>query len=168
MSLEIGRWGGSCFHSRCSQPQMPSGTLGMNLLEGKGRWLFAWLVYCTFTLRKSPLLSLTTFPCEVDGLVTLLDEESSLPVVHVSRRELGGKPRAHPEFGSCTYSSSGFALVAACWKQRSQGAVGGQSPGALLASRLACCPPQTLAQLWSAALTTWVMPQAKPSLPTVD
>lgn len=86
----------------------------MSLLEEKGRWLLAWLVYCTFTLRKSPLFSLTTFPCEVDGLVALLGEESSLPVVHVSHRELGGKPRAHPGFGSCTYSISGFALVAAC------------------------------------------------------
>lgn len=111
---------------------MASGTLGVSLLEGKGRWLLAWLVYCTFTLRKIPLFSLTTSLYEVDGLVALLIEESSLPVVHVSCRELRGKPRAHPEFGSCTYSSSGFALVAACWKQRNQGAVGGKSPGALL------------------------------------
>lgn len=86
----------------------------MSLLEGKRRWLLAWLVYCTFTLKKSPLLSLTTFPHEVDGLVALLDEEGGLPVVPVSCRELGGKPRACPEFGSCAYLSSGFALVAAC------------------------------------------------------
>lgn len=52
------------------------------------------------------------------GLVALRDEERDLPVVRVSCREPRGKPRAHPEFGSCTNSSSGLALVAAYWKQR--------------------------------------------------
>lgn len=36
-------------------------------------------------LKKPPLLSLTTFPCEMDGLVELLDEDSGLQlVVHIS------------------------------------------------------------------------------------
>lgn len=107
---------------------------------GEGEMAFCMVGLLYFYPQKIPLLSPTTFPCEVDGLFALLDEESSLPVVHVSRRELGGKPRAHPEFGSCTYSSSGCALVAACWKQRGQGAVSGQSPGALLASRPGLLP----------------------------
>ena len=82
------------------------------MLEGKGSWLLAEVV---LALRKSPLLSLPTFPCEMDGLVALLDEESGLPVVHVSCSESGGsQEHTLVEFGRGTCPSAGFALVAAC------------------------------------------------------
>lgn len=72
-------------------------------------------------------------------------------------------------FGRYTCSSTGFASVTACWKQRSQGAVQWADPGSFDVQK-ASFPAhlKSLAQLWAVALYTWVMPQAKPSLTTVD
>lgn len=134
----------SCFHGCCSEPQMYSWTLGVSLLKERGNWLLAEVVY-SLDLWKSPLLSLPTFPYEMDGLGALLDEESGLQLLFTFHAVKQGNVKcALVDFRRCICSSDAFGLVATCWKHRRQGAAwwaqSSSSAGQQVFLPMRCCP----------------------------
>lgn len=84
--------------------------IGSEFAGGEGELASCRAGPIALALRKSPLLSLPTFPCEMERLVAGLDEGGGLPVVHVSRSKSGGESQDHPlaEFGKCTCSVLAF------------------------------------------------------------
>lgn len=70
--------------------------IGSEFAGGEGELASCRAGPIVLALRKSPLLSLPTFPCEMDRLVAGLDEGGGLPVVHVSRSKSGRKAKITP------------------------------------------------------------------------